>query len=248
MRERVADEAPEQIHEVKRKRLPPPPISSVKKRILAFLGIAFIRGLRRTLRIRHSHPEHLDGTGQHILAFWHECVLVTMYSRWRAPTIVLTSRSNDGEIMAAVLAYVGVEAVRGSSSRGGEIALRGVLRHLRAGKNVAVTPDGPVGPYHVAKPGIVYMAQVSGLPIIPLHFVASRIRRLASWDRHILPFPFSRALFAYGPPIIIPRDGDAEEWRLRIESTLNEFAEETERNFDALWKSAPRVAPMEKQK
>jgi lysophospholipid acyltransferase (LPLAT)-like uncharacterized protein len=203
------------------------------------LGIGFIRGLGRTLRLRHSSPHHLDTAGQHILAFWHECVLVTMYSHWRPPTIVLTSRSNDGEIMAAVLAHVGVEAVRGSSSRGGEIALRGVLRHLRSGKNVAVTPDGPIGPYHVAKPGLIYMAQVSGLPIIPLHFTASRFKRLRSWDRHIVPYPFSRALFVYGPPIIVPRDGDVEEWRLRIENVLNDLAQNTERDFDALWKAAP---------
>ena len=209
------------------------------------LGIGFIRGLGRTLRLRHSRSEHLDAAGQHILAFWHECVLVTMYSRWHAPTIVLTSRSNDGEIMAAVLAHVGVEAVRGSSSRGGEIALRGVLRHLRSGKNVAVTPDGPIGPYHVAKPGLIYMAQVSGLPIIPLHFTASRMKRLASWDRHIVPYPFSRALFVYGPPIVVPRDGDVEEWRLKIENVLNALAEETERDFDALWKAAPRNLPLE---
>lgn len=202
-----------------------------------------MRTLHATLRVRHVRAEHIDGTPRHIVAFWHECILLSLHSRWRKPTTAIISRSKDGELVAQVLALYGADTARGSSSRGGEIAIREVIRDVRAGKNIAVTPDGPKGPRRVVKDGVVYIAQVTGLPVIPFYFTAKSKKRLKSWDGQIVPRPFTKAIYVYGPPIAVPRDGDVEEWRLNIEQTMNELAEEAERDFDALWASAPRRLP-----
>ena len=208
-------------------------------KVLSLLGYGFIRLMHATLRVRHVRAENLDNAPRYIIAFWHEGILLALLSRWRKPTTAIISRSKDGEIVAGVLHLFGAETARGSSNKGGEVALREVLRDVRAGKNIAVTPDGPKGPRRVVKEGIVYIAQVSGLPVVPFYFTARKKKRLRSWDGQILPRPFSKALYLYGPPIQVPRDGEVEEWRLKIEQAMNEMAEEAERDFDALWKSSP---------
>jgi lysophospholipid acyltransferase (LPLAT)-like uncharacterized protein len=203
--------------------------------MISLLGYLFMRTLHFVLRVRHVRAHYVDEAPRYILAFWHECVLLSLHSRWRKPTTAIISRSKDGEIVAGVLHRYGAETARGSSTRGGEVALREVLRDTRAGKNIAVTPDGPKGPRRVVKEGVVYIAQVSGLPVIPFYFTARNKKRLRSWDRQIFPIPLSKAIYVYGPPIAVPRDGDVEEWRLTIERAMNDLAEEAERDFDALW-------------
>jgi lysophospholipid acyltransferase (LPLAT)-like uncharacterized protein len=208
--------------------------------LLSFLGYLFIRTLHATLRVRHARVRNIEETPQHIIAFWHENVLLSLHCRWRRPTTAMISRSKDGEIVARVLEYYGATTARGSSTRGGEVALREVLRDVKAGNNIAVTPDGPKGPRRVAKDGIVYVAKVSGLPIVPFYYTAGSMKRLRSWDRMIVPRPLTRLLFVYGQPISVPRDGDVEEWRLKIEKNMNDLADEAERDFDSLWNEGTR--------
>jgi lysophospholipid acyltransferase (LPLAT)-like uncharacterized protein len=143
-------------------------------KLLSLLGYLFIRALHATLRVRHVRVENLENVPQSIIAFWHAHVLLSLHSRWRTPTTAIISRSKDGEIVSGVLHLYGAETARGSSTRGGEVALREVLRDVRAGKSIAVTPDGPKGPPRVVKDGIVYIAQVSGLPIVPFAFAAKK--------------------------------------------------------------------------
>lgn len=202
-----------------------------------------MRTLHATLRVRHARAQHMDDTPRYIVAFWHECILLSLHSRWRIPTTAIISQSKDGEIVSGVVRLYRAETARGSSTRGGEFALREVLRDVRAGKNIAVTPDGPKGPRRQVKEGVVYIAQASGLPIVPFYFTSKSKKRLRSWDGQIVPRPFSRAMYLYGPPIFVPRDGDVEEWRLKIEQAMNELAEDAERDFDALWAASPRRLP-----
>lgn len=197
-------------------------------KLLSFLGYLFIRALHATLRVRHIHAHRIDDTPRYIIAFWHECVLLSLHSRWRKPTTAMISRSKDGEIVARVLELYGATTARGSSTRGGDIALREVLRDVRDGKNIAFTPDGPKGPPHIVKEGMVYVAKMTGLPIVPFHYAAKSTKRLRSWDRMILPMPFTKLVFVYGEPIVVPRDGDVEEWRLSIEKQMSDLAEEAE--------------------
>jgi lysophospholipid acyltransferase (LPLAT)-like uncharacterized protein len=199
-------------------------------KLLSLLIYTFVRILSSTLRVRHVHPERIDATSRYILAFWHRQMLALLgRSRWRPPVAVMTSRSKDGDISSAVLALFGIVSARGSSTRGGSTALREILRMARAGKNIVFTPDGPRGPAGVVKDGVIFAAQASRLPIMPMAFAAKKFKQLRSWDRMIIPFPFSKGVIVYGELIVVPRHGHLEEWRLKLEETLNELSEEAER-------------------
>jgi lysophospholipid acyltransferase (LPLAT)-like uncharacterized protein len=143
-------------------------------KLLSFLGYLFLRALHATMRVRHVNVENLAATPRYILAFWHRHILLSLHAKWRKPTTAIISRSKDGEIVSGVLRWYGAETARGSSTRGGEVALREILRAIQAGKNIAFTPDGPKGPSQIVKEGVIYVAKVSGLPIVPFAFAAKK--------------------------------------------------------------------------
>jgi lysophospholipid acyltransferase (LPLAT)-like uncharacterized protein len=143
-------------------------------RVVAGLGAAVIRALYWTLRVRHVRVENLERTPQYIIAFWHAHLLMMVKCRFRTPISVLISQSKDGELIARTMAHFEVDSARGSSSRGGSAAMREMIRLARTGSNLVFTPDGPRGPARVATDGVVYAAQMTGLPIIPVAFAAKK--------------------------------------------------------------------------
>ena len=148
------------------------------RKFLPRIGAAFIRALHATLRVRHVHSEHIDRLNaeskNYIIAFWHAHLLLMLHSRYRRPITVLISQSKDGEIIARVFDHYDVTSARGSATRGGVAAMRELIRIARSGENIVITPDGPKGPARVAKEGLVYAAQATGLPIIPIAFAAKK--------------------------------------------------------------------------
>ena len=143
-------------------------------KFIAFIASLLIRGLHSTLRLRHVHAERLTNFPQYIIAFWHRHLLLMLHSKYRRPITVIISQSKDGEYIARVFDWYGVESVRGSSTRGGTAAFREIIRDAREGKNIAFTPDGPKGPAQVAKDGVVVAAKATGLPIVPIAFAAKK--------------------------------------------------------------------------
>ena len=146
----------------------------MKLKLISFVGSLFIRALHATLRIRHVRVKNLTEQPQYILAFWHDHLLLMLHSKWREPIKIIISRSKDGEYIARVFDWYGVESARGSSTRGGSMALREMIRDARDGKNLAFTPDGPKGPARVLKDGVVHAARATGLPIVPIAFAAKK--------------------------------------------------------------------------
>lgn len=123
----------------------------------------------------HEAVDALYGEGRPIiLAFWHSQQLMIPIGYRGTGSHVLISRHGDGEIIARIIARFGHEAVRGSSTRGGAGALRALIKLGRSGRDVVVTPDGPKGPRHVAKLGVIHLAKATGLPIVPLAFACSK--------------------------------------------------------------------------
>jgi lysophospholipid acyltransferase (LPLAT)-like uncharacterized protein len=145
-------------------------------KFVGFLGALFIRGLYATLRDRHSRVANISGVPQYVMAFWHAHLLLMLHSKHRKPIVVMSSRSRDGEIIARAYDWYDVEAVRGSSSKGASGVLRALIKRARQGKNIVFTPDGPRGPARVAKDGVAYAAQATGLPIVPVAFAAKKKR------------------------------------------------------------------------
>lgn len=165
--------------------------------VLPPLGAWIIRGLRATMRVEMRGQAELDALyreGRHVvIAFWHAQQLLMPYAYRGTGLRVLISQHGDGEIIARIIARFGLGTVRGSSTRGGAAALRELIRVGRAGTDLAVTPDGPKGPRHVAKLGVVQLAKASELPIVPLAFACSKKNSsragIALWS----PIPFRAA-------------------------------------------------------
>ena len=121
---------------------------------------------------------------------------------------VLVSQSKDGELIARTVARLGIDSSRGSSSRGGIAGMRSLLRKAAEGWDIAFTPDGPRGPLREVQPGVILAAASTGLPILPVAIAASRAKLLRSWDRFMVPLPFSTVHFVYGEPLAVERAGD----------------------------------------
>lgn len=168
-----------------------------------------------------------------ILAFWHGRLLMMPFS-WRRDRRMhmLTSQHRDGELIARTIAHFNIGTVRGSSNRGGAAALRGMVKALRRNEYVGVTPDGPHGPRMRATDGVIAVARLAGVPIIPATYGTTRRRVLRSWDRFILPLPFARGVILWGEPMLVPPDADEaglEAFRLRLEDTLTALCDEADR-------------------
>jgi len=162
-----------------------------------------------------------------IFCFWHNRFLLMPFIyqgvRGRKNICVMASLSRDGEYIVRVLRGFRFEVARGSSSRGGEGAVLEMASMLAEGLDAAVTPDGPKGPLYRVQPGVILLASLTGVPIVPATYAVSRAKRLRSWDRFIVPLPFSRGILLYGDPIIVPKDAVEslrEEARARLEETL----------------------------
>jgi lysophospholipid acyltransferase (LPLAT)-like uncharacterized protein len=170
-----------------------------------------------------------------ILAFWHGRILM-MPMIWRrsVPIHMLISQHRDGRLIAQTVAHFGIHWLAGSSSKGGSQALRAMLKALKAGECVGITPDGPRGPRMRASAGIVNVARLSGCPVIPATFGAAPRKVLGSWDRFVVPWPLAKGGLFWGRPIAVPRDADEaalEACRRAVEDELNAITAEADRRM-----------------
>ena len=199
-----------------------------------------VRALGVTLRVTETGVEalrpHWAQDQPLIYAVWHGRILMIPWltarlrrTRGARAVRVLASRSRDGELVARWVTRFGLSVVRGSSSRGGAEALRSLAASVRAGQDVAVVPDGPLGPPERVQAGIVVLAAATGAPIVPLAFAARPARRLASWDRFLVPLPFARAAVVFGAAATVSRDVDRETARVHVERALHDVTELADR-------------------
>lgn len=189
-----------------------------------------MRVVGSTLRLRVDDPDGLlEAPPQHpmIWVFWHNRIFTmpVFYKRHMKSRrgAVLTSASRDGAVLSEAMRCLGVASVRGSSSKRGAAAMRGLADWIRGGHDVAITPDGPRGPCYRLQPGVIKLAQVTGAPVLPLTATCARAWRLRTWDRFFIPCPFSMVKVSVGPLLTIaPTSSDAafEAQRLRVESLL----------------------------
>lgn len=182
-----------------------------------------LRTTRWTLHEGEAAP-YVHAPKPAIFAFWHERLLM-MSALWtlsgerrppgeRGRMHVLISRHQDGRLIADILRGFGVGVVHGSSGRkgtfkdkqrGGATGLRALVAVLDAGDQVVITPDGPRGPRRTLAPGVAQLAALAGVPVVPCAAQSRRRRILPSWDRMVLPLPFSRGVLVCGTPIVVPR-------------------------------------------
>lgn len=208
----------------------------MKQSIIYWLIFALMRTLGVTLRYRVEDASGLLAEkfpGNYIFAFWHNRMLLMpmlfMHYLGRRKMTVLASASRDGDYSAGVQRWFGFTPIRGSTSRRAHQGFLELTRLVLDGYNAAITPDGPRGPRYVAQSGVVKLAAVTGLPIVPVSATVEPCWFLKSWDRTIIPLPFSRCTARTGRPIAVPRDANdavIEEYRLKVERALIALAGE----------------------
>lgn len=189
-----------------------------------WLAAGLIRLMHACLRIETLGEGALRefwGARRHvILAFWHD-QLFMMASGYRGPgASVLISASRDGEYIARTMDYFGIGSIRGSSTRGGRAAFREMVELAKTPVDLAITPDGPKGPRHEVKEGVVQLARLSGRPIVPMAFVCSRGHRFRSWDRFLLPLPPGRGVFSFGEPLYYAEGDTVDSFRQRLQQAM----------------------------
>lgn len=216
------------------------------------LAYWYIRLLKATVRRRYRNREALDRavgrSDAQIYVFWHSRLALARFGWFGDKGVVLQSQHRDSRMLGRVMSRFGLGQVWGSTTRGGMSAVREVLRRIKDGYSVAIAPDGPRGPQRRVQPGVITIARMSGIPIVPFTYSARPSRRLGSWDRMTLPYPFGRALYVYGEPMTVDRHADeAEQERLRValENELNRLTDlaDAEMGVPLLEPAPPGEAP-----
>ena len=209
-------------------------------RLAAWLIWFLVSLLARTIRWKvedRSGCFGLDQTQPVIFAIWHNRLALAMTLHRKVicrhqpnrRAAGLVSASRDGGLLARILELYGVRPIRGSSSRRGGPALRELIQSARQGYDLAITPDGPKGPAYVMQPGVIALAQLTGLPIVPVGYWLGWKKTLGSWDRFQVPLPFTRCHVIVDAPIRVPStatEADREQLRLAVTRRLQEITQD----------------------
>ena len=223
-------------------------ILPLKRRILFWLatrlGWLVLIALGKLTRIQfhgREHYESLRATRQpFIYAIWHGKIMIPIFVHRYEGICGMVSEHNDGEMIAQTLHRLGYTTVRGSSTRGGKRAMLAMIRVLQNGGVGAIMPDGPRGPRHVFKAGLLAIAQRGRAAILPMTFASSRAWCFKSWDQFTLPKPFSKTIALYGEPIFVPQEMNEAEFdgkRREVEQHMLDLEAEAEALF------APKSKP-----
>jgi lysophospholipid acyltransferase (LPLAT)-like uncharacterized protein len=208
-----------------------------KEKLISWIAAWFLRAAGRTLRIRViDHAAFFSGTHRPpvIFTYWHNRMLAVpvAYLRYyrklirsgeRKGAVVLISRNRDARLISDVMARFGIGVVSGSSTRGGAAALLELTKCIEDGLDVNITPDGPRGPSYQLGSGVVFLSQKTGAPILPIHMEFSHCIRFNSWDRFMVPLPFSRIDMTFGKLEFVAPTGTEEEFeaeRMRLEKLM----------------------------
>jgi lysophospholipid acyltransferase (LPLAT)-like uncharacterized protein len=183
--------------------------------VIAGLGYPLINALGHTLRWRVEGLHHLDAIAasgrRPVMAFWHGRILPATFYFRRRGIVVITSENFDGEWIARIIERFGYGTARGSTTRGGQRAMKQLVRDMEEGKPAGFTLDGPRGPARVAQPGAIWLARATGNPVLPFHLEASSHWTMRSWDRTQIPKPFSTVALVVGEPLEVPREATDEQ-------------------------------------
>jgi hypothetical protein len=204
--------------------------------LLYYPGYVFLRSVFLTYRISvdglENEREIFKKGNTLIYAAWHQRFLggITFCTK-RKPITVMISQSPDGEIISRILQLCGWHPVRGSSSRGGKEALHRIAELAHRGYRIGHVVDGPKGPFGVVKPGLIRLAQLTALPILPIIISPEKRWKFTSWDRFMFPKPFSRIAIRLGEAIYVPREldeSDFEKMRMSVQDTMKRLHEEAD--------------------
>ncbi len=203
----------------------------VNKTLAPFLGFWWIFITCLTLRVRVTGADIGEFAGKNpvILAFWHSRIFYMPYHfRFQGKWQILVSPSSDGDIINGILRLFGFKTIRGSSFKHGKRALITLARKVREGAGAAMIADGSRGPALKAQNGSIYLAKLTGKKIVPMAFGAKGAKNFNSWDKTLIPLPFSKVNMVFGKPITVENDADEEgieKKRKELEYELNRITD-----------------------
>ncbi len=204
--------------------------SAFTQSVLSHLLAFYIRLVMLTNRKEfHIHPGSaglMRGEGNAIFAFWHGRMMLLPAINPPRKMHVLISDHRDGRLISQVIHHFGQDTIVGSTSKGGTDAVRNIVRLLKKGDNVSITPDGPRGPNQQATIGIATVARLARKPVMPVTFCASKHKRMRSWDKFMVAKPFGRIVFCIGEPIMVEEADEAA--RLTIETAMNNLVKQAD--------------------
>lgn len=212
------------------------------QRLACWLGAWYLRLVFLTSRFATEGDEAARRMWRErkpfILCFWHGRLLMMPFA-WNppegarsAPIHMLISAHHDGKLIARAVGHFGIDTIAGSDNRNTLSAMRTLVRTVRAGRCIGITPDSPPGPRMRAKPGVAMLARLAQVPVIPASYSIARRKVLPSWDRLVVPKPFSRGVFLWGQPIAVAADADdqaIDRARRQIEEALTQLSREADR-------------------
>ncbi len=212
----------------------------VKQNTLRFLGNLILThsldALCKTLKISYKNKKTIENLRKqqqnYVLAFWHDTMLLPWFLHKNDGFAALTSKSKDGDLLAKQLKHWKYKVVRGSSSKGGDVALGIMVDHAKNGYSIAITPDGPRGPVHKFKAGAVITAKRTGVPVVLMGIGIKSKKKLKSWDRFQVPNPFTKVKVIYSEPVYVDEKLSYDETSKVIEECekkLNELQLEAEK-------------------
>ena len=199
----------------------------VFKRLLQTPGVQWVLSgivagyallVRSTARIDRPPP---PSNGPYVLALWHgRLSMLSFIHKGERPLIALISAHRDGQFISKIASLFGIASATGSSTRGGSKALRELIRLARADHSLFITPDGPRGPHMRAGRGVVEIARMTGLPILPASASANLASERPTWDRFLIPLPFARIAVRWGEPVWVGPDSNTEAVLNQVEAAL----------------------------
>lgn len=213
--------------------------SDVVRDLACWLAANLIRLVYGTSNVhvegRHIPEAFWNRKQPFIMAFWHGRIFLMPYIWPKEHSFhMLASQHRDGQMISQTVAHLGISSIAGSSTRGAGPAVRAILKKIKEGGTVGITPDGPRGPRMRSTDGVINIARLSGAPIVPVTYSAGPGRFMSTWDRFLVPRPFGKALFIWSEPIVVPRDADetqvAELNRL-LEDRLNNLTREADKRM-----------------
>ena len=208
----------------------------IGQKLIGFLFYSITSLISRSIRweylVENEKSNIFNSNEEYIFCCWHNKLFLGPHLLPRNRIInALQSSHSDGMVTSLAFKYLGMNVILGSSKKGGMQAFRKMVKCIKSGESVAITPDGPKGPKEKVKEGIIKLAQITETSIIPLVWTTNKFKLINSWDNFVIPYPFSKGVYSFGKPIYIKKkinEYELEIARQNLENEIKRLTKEVE--------------------
>ena len=212
----------------------------IGQKLIGFLFYSITSLISRSIRweylVENKKSNIFNSNEEYIFCCWHNKLFLGPHLLPRNRIInALQSSHSDGMVTSLAFKYLGMNVILGSSKKGGMQAFRKMVKCIKLGESVAITPDGPKGPKEKVKEGIIKLAQITETSIIPLVWTTNKFKLINSWDNFVIPYPFSKGVYSFGKPIYIKKqinEYELETARQNLENEIKRLTKEVENKLN----------------